>query len=211
MRKRLLPLLPTLSLSLLLAACGGGSAPTPPQTLHQGVWGWAIANPSTQTIIDAGAAVFSEDYTGGSYGKVAAGGYVNETKTKSGIAMMGPVSGTGKLETVFSLGTSTPVKLYFAGTDSNNTMELYEGKNTFAGTGFILDANNDPRQEVVVVLVQVDDKVPSGGVSSAMQQSIRTLALQALGPQMKLNAMQVKPDGHLNRQGLDMALKYLAR
>lgn len=184
-------------------------APTT-KTLHQGVWGWAIGNPNTQAVIDSGAVIFDEEIMNDT-GKVAAGVYVNRAESRSGVSAMGPISATGNLETVFTVGTTTPVKLYFVGADSNNALELYEGKKAFAGLGALVDANNNPTQEVVVALVQVSDQVPSGSVPITMTNSARTLAIQALSHRGEFSGLSLKSTSPLTHQALNVIQQHLNR
>ncbi|GGM08996.1 hypothetical protein [Deinococcus aerophilus] len=200
--------LPVLSVALMLAACGGGGsppAPTPPPTrsLYQGVWGWGIANPVTGEMIDSGGVVFTEEVT--SQGHTAAAGlYLNQTAInnqangRSGVAVLGPISAANKLETVFSLTTTNDNRLYFIGADSNNRLELYEGKPSFDGPGALVTASNQPGQDILVVLVQVSETVPSNAKDlGSLKESGKTLAVQALGARTQTR-VAVEPQGHSN-------------
>ncbi|TSA87720.1 hypothetical protein FNU79_00165 [Deinococcus detaillensis] len=159
---------------------------TQKNTLYQGVWGWAIGDSTDATLLDSGVTVFSDEIAGNS-GTVAAGAYFNKAQTRSGVAVMGPVSAAGKLETAFSFDASGSTRLYFVGSDDNNAIELYQGSPTFAGTGVLLNANNKPAQAIIVALVQGSTTVPSSLTAQAtLKTQAKALALDALRT-VKLN------------------------
>lgn len=174
------------------------------KTLYQGVWAWGIGNLVTGKLIDQGVAVFNEQ--GVNEGRiVAAGPYINmlpesdQPGDRLGFAFLGPITGAGRLETIFSLNTSEDDKIYFVGTDDNNVMEPYEGKPSFSGTGNVATASNQPGQQVIVVLLQASDVVPEGAgaqeVARARASTLVESAIQAsfkAGPHTAQTAKQMR-------------------
>lgn len=149
-------------------------------TLYQGVWGWAIGDSAGAAALDSGAAIFSDE-TPSDNRAVAVGVYRNVAQTRSGIAIMGPVSAAGKLETAFSIDLSGSGPLYFVGVDGDNTIGLYQGRPAFEGTGALLDANNQPTQAITVDLVQTSATVPGSlTAQTELKTQARALALSAL-------------------------------
>lgn len=161
-------------------------------TLYQGIWAWAIADASG-TLIDSGAVVNLGELPVQT--RVAAiGFYFNETETKEGLALMGPIAAAGKLQAAFSLGNTFDTG-YFAGEDTDNTMGTYQGKALFEGTGSIVDAAGNAVQDVVIVILQSSTEIPApAGAKIAAQRAARTdaerLAVQTRPP---LQAQKTSP------------------
>ncbi|MDV6375794.1 Ig-like domain-containing protein [Deinococcus arenicola] len=155
------------------------------KTLYQGVWGWGIVNPATNLLIDNGIVVFNGQ--GQVEGRtVGEGPYINviadsdQPGNRAGFAALGPISAAGKLDAVFSLDT-TSNRIYFAGSDANNALELYEGQPVFEGSGAVVDASNKPAQSVIILLIQVSDTLPTAaGARQALNLKAKALTAAAV-------------------------------
>lgn len=177
-------LLPSIAALVALSACQ--LTPTPAAS-YKGVWGWATVNLSTGSILDKGAVILSDEING-TYGTVAGGAYLNERQTISGVTVLGPMTGSGALETAFSYGTGSPIKFNFIAADDDNALEIVQGYPTFAGAGVTFDANNNPLQNIGVVLVQTSVNVPAAlGQQAAAKLNAAQMASQA-GQQYAFNA-----------------------
>lgn len=156
------------------------------RTLYQGLWGWGIGNVTTGAIIDTGAVLFSEEVQNDGRA-VALGIYANQAEIdaagtgRDGAALLGPVGTPGSLDVGFFVGTDAEARVFFIGRDSDNRMDLYEGKPAFQGSGYLATASNEPGEAVIVVLLQVSDTVPSNAAArKALEAKGQTMIGQAL-------------------------------
>ena len=170
----------SLCLTTLLAACGGGNSspnppapkPTPTTTLNQGVWGWVIADPETETVIDTGAFILNQEFNG-DYGKLAGGVYSNQAQTQQGVTIMGPIAAKGALQAAFSYDTTNSKRLYLLAADDDDKLENYQGKAAFFGPGALLDANNKVSREILVAFVQNSTTVPTGNINTQKEYAAK--------------------------------------
>ena len=193
----------TLVLGLSLSACGGGTPAPQPQpapqpkpaiTLYQGVWGYAYDEGANGTIEQSGAALFVDEVQGG-YGRVAVGAYSNEAQTRQGGALLGPISGAGHLEVAFMQDTSSNVRPYLVGQDSDNQLGSYQGHPIFAGLAGITDAAGNVLSTGAFVLVQVSTEKPATAqAQAALQQQANHLAAQRLSSGLAAQTLQTHPD-----------------
>lgn len=157
-------------------------------TLYQGVWGWGIIDPVTEQLIDNGAVVYSEEAT--NEGRTAAfGGYLNESRTRQGFSVLGPISASGSLETGFTASTdpSNPA-IYFIGQDDDNRLGTFEGNATFEGGGALFNSSNQPSKNVYVILIQTSTIVPSGTDAIERAKAESRALVERLGSKMDLGA-----------------------
>ena len=121
------------------------------------------------------------DEVQGGYGRVAVGAYSNEAQTRQGGALLGPISGAGRLEVAFAQDASSNVRPYLVGQDSDNQMGSYQGHPIFAGIAGITDAAGNVLSTGTFALVQVSAQKPTTAESQAsLQRQANRLAAQRL-------------------------------
>lgn len=112
---------------------------------------------------------------------MAIGAYSNEARTRQGGALLGPITGKGRLEVAFTRDLSSNVTPYLVGQDADGRMGTYQGYPVFEGLAGMTDASGNVLNTGLFVLVQVStDKPASAQAQAALQEEANRLAAQRL-------------------------------